>query len=99
MSTTAGERFVDLTASKPSPTPSTTGSTGTSGIAVRSGTNGQMSFRRQRASRACEVRRFVRRRVTRSFCSLGTSVHRSFWCLLLQLAASLRVLDGPTSQP
>ncbi|KAL3460495.1 fungal-specific transcription factor domain-containing protein [Aspergillus heterothallicus] len=55
MSTTAGEIFIDPTASKPSPTPSTAGSTGTSGIAVRSGTNGQMSFRRQRASRACET--------------------------------------------
>ncbi|KAI9044266.1 CeGAL family transcription factor [Aspergillus affinis] len=40
----------------PSPAPSATGSTGTSGITVRTGTNGQMSFRRQRASRACEVR-------------------------------------------
>ncbi|KAL3441265.1 fungal-specific transcription factor domain protein [Aspergillus insuetus] len=55
MSTTAGEQFIDPTASKPSPTPSTAGSTGTSGIAVRSGTNNQMSFRRQRASRACET--------------------------------------------
>ncbi|KAJ5144955.1 hypothetical protein N7448_002347 [Penicillium atrosanguineum] len=40
-----------------SPAPSATGSTGTSGITVRNGPGGQpLSFRRQRASRACEVR-------------------------------------------
>ncbi|KAL4942066.1 hypothetical protein BDV06DRAFT_193046 [Aspergillus oleicola] len=57
MSTTAaGEKFIDPSAgSRPSPTPSTAGSTGTAGITVRSGANGQMSFRRQRASRACET--------------------------------------------
>lgn len=32
--------------SRPSPAPSTAGSTGTSGITVRTGPNGQMSFRR-----------------------------------------------------
>ncbi|KAI9933470.1 Transcriptional activator of fatty acid utilization [Aspergillus wentii] len=53
---TAAESRHDPAASKPSPAPSTTGSTGTSGITVRSGPNGHMSFRRQRASRACEVR-------------------------------------------
>ncbi|KAJ5681696.1 uncharacterized protein N7477_001636 [Penicillium maclennaniae] len=38
-----------------SPAPSATGSTGTSGITVRNGPGGQpLSFRRQRASRACE---------------------------------------------
>lgn len=53
---TAGERIIqDPLAPRPSPTPSTAGSTGTSGIAVRAGANGQMSFRRQRASRACET--------------------------------------------
>ncbi|KAL4803978.1 fungal-specific transcription factor domain-containing protein [Aspergillus unguis] len=52
---TAGERTIDPSASRPSPTPSTAGSTGTAGIAVRAGANGQMSFRRQRASRACET--------------------------------------------
>ncbi|CAG8171935.1 unnamed protein product [Penicillium salamii] len=40
-----------------SPAPSNAGSTGTSGITVRNGPQGQpLSFRRQRASRACEVR-------------------------------------------
>ncbi|KAL3475262.1 fungal-specific transcription factor domain-containing protein [Aspergillus californicus] len=48
------EKFIDQTASRLSPTPSTAGSVGT-GIAVRSGATGQMSFRRQRASRACET--------------------------------------------
>ncbi|KAJ5225444.1 hypothetical protein N7468_006669 [Penicillium chermesinum] len=39
-----------------SPAPSATGSTGTSGITVRNGPGGQpLSFRRQRASRACET--------------------------------------------
>ncbi|KAJ6017953.1 hypothetical protein N7451_001332 [Penicillium sp. IBT 35674x] len=39
-----------------SPAPSATGSTGTSGITVRNGAAGQaLSFRRQRASRACET--------------------------------------------
>ncbi|KAB8225897.1 hypothetical protein BDV33DRAFT_78684 [Aspergillus novoparasiticus] len=63
MSTT-GENHTDST-SRPSPAPSATGSTGTSGITVRSGPNGQMSFRRQRASRACEVCLFVLMRSTR----------------------------------
>lgn len=31
---------------RPSPAPSTAGSTGTSSVTVRTGTNGQMSFRR-----------------------------------------------------
>ncbi|KAE8366773.1 fungal-specific transcription factor domain-containing protein [Aspergillus caelatus] len=53
MSTT-GENHTDST-SRPSPAPSATGSTGTSGITVRAGPNGHMSFRRQRASRACET--------------------------------------------
>ncbi|KAL4889548.1 fungal-specific transcription factor domain-containing protein [Aspergillus ambiguus] len=53
MSTT-GENRTDST-SRPSPAPSATGSTGTSGITVRAGPNGHMSFRRQRASRACET--------------------------------------------
>ncbi|KAG0156484.1 hypothetical protein PDIDSM_3663 [Penicillium digitatum] len=39
-----------------SPAPSNAGSTGTSGITVRNGPQGQpLSFRRQRASRACET--------------------------------------------
>ncbi|KAL4918659.1 fungal-specific transcription factor domain-containing protein [Aspergillus aurantiobrunneus] len=50
-----GDRLIDPLAPRPSPTPSTAGSTGTSGIGVRTGANGQMSFRRQRASRACET--------------------------------------------
>ncbi|GIC94826.1 CeGAL family transcription factor [Aspergillus udagawae] len=54
MSTTAENRQ-ESTPSRPSPAPSTAGSTGTSGI-TRGGPNGHMSFRRQRASRACEVR-------------------------------------------
>ncbi|KAJ5770817.1 uncharacterized protein N7511_002868 [Penicillium nucicola] len=42
--------------SHPSPAPSNAGSTGTSGITVRNGPQGQpLSFRRQRASRACET--------------------------------------------
>ncbi|RAK85696.1 cutinase transcription factor 1 alpha [Aspergillus costaricaensis CBS 115574] len=53
MSTT--ENHTDPSASKTSPAPSTAGSTGTSGITVRTGANGHMSFRRQRASRACET--------------------------------------------
>ncbi|KAL2832455.1 fungal-specific transcription factor domain-containing protein [Aspergillus cavernicola] len=52
--TTIAEKFIDTTLPRPSPTPSTAGSTGTPGIAARSGANG-MSFRRQRASRACET--------------------------------------------
>ncbi|KAL4787599.1 fungal-specific transcription factor domain-containing protein [Aspergillus varians] len=55
MSTSAGEKFIDPLAPRSSPTPSTTGSTGTSGVPARAGSNGQMSFRRQRASRACET--------------------------------------------
>ncbi|KAL4769718.1 fungal-specific transcription factor domain-containing protein [Aspergillus nidulans var. acristatus] len=55
MSAAAGDKFIDSSASRPSPTPSTAGSTGTAGISVRAGANGQMSFRRQRASRACET--------------------------------------------
>ncbi|KAL3250716.1 hypothetical protein ABHI18_011040, partial [Aspergillus niger] len=43
MSTT--ENHSDPTASKTSPAPSTAGSTGTSGITVRTGPNGHMSFR------------------------------------------------------
>ncbi|KAK9580470.1 Transcriptional activator of fatty acid utilization [Aspergillus fumigatus] len=54
MSTTAESR-PESTPSRPSPAPSTAGSTGTSGITVRGGPNGHMSFRRQRASRACET--------------------------------------------
>lgn len=42
---TAAEAHSDP-ATRPSPAPSTTGSTGTSGITVRTGPNGQMSFRR-----------------------------------------------------
>ncbi|KAJ5580850.1 hypothetical protein N7450_007151 [Penicillium hetheringtonii] len=43
-------------ATHPSPAPSAAGSTGTSGITVRAGPHGQpVSFRRQRASRACET--------------------------------------------
>ncbi|ODM21569.1 Cutinase transcription factor 1 alpha [Aspergillus cristatus] len=56
---TAADSYHDsarAASSKASPAPSTAGSTGTSGITVRTGPNGQMSFRRQRASRACEVR-------------------------------------------
>jgi hypothetical protein len=41
---------------------------------------------------------FVPRRVTRSFCSLGASVHRSFG-YLLQLAMLLRVLEACTRFP
>ncbi|PLB50608.1 fungal-specific transcription factor domain protein [Aspergillus steynii IBT 23096] len=52
---TAGDIHTDSTNSRPSPAPSAAGSTGTSGITVRTGANGQMSFRRQRASRACET--------------------------------------------
>lgn len=44
MSTTAESRPDPTT--RPSPAPSTTGSTGTSGITVRTGPNGHMSFRR-----------------------------------------------------
>lgn len=46
MNHTTTESQYDPAASKPSPAPSTTGSTGTSGITVRTGPNGQMSFRR-----------------------------------------------------
>ena len=46
MSAAAGDKFIDSSASRPSPTPSTAGSTGTAGISVRAGANGQMSFRR-----------------------------------------------------
>ncbi|EAW13400.1 CeGAL family transcription factor [Aspergillus clavatus NRRL 1] len=53
---TIAENHSESTPSKPSPAPSTAGSTGTSGITVRGASNGHMSFRRQRASRACEVR-------------------------------------------
>lgn len=45
MSTTAESR-PESTPSRPSPAPSTAGSTGTSGITVRGGPNGHMSFRR-----------------------------------------------------
>jgi hypothetical protein len=45
MSTTAENR-PESTPSRPSPAPSTAGSTGTSGITVRGGQNGHMSFRR-----------------------------------------------------
>ncbi|KAJ5791441.1 transcriptional regulator family: Fungal Specific TF [Penicillium psychrosexuale] len=45
-----------LSDSHTSPAPSNAGSTGTSGITVRNGPQGQpLSFRRQRASRACET--------------------------------------------
>ncbi|KAF9892218.1 Transcriptional activator of fatty acid utilization [Aspergillus nanangensis] len=73
MSTT-GETYTDST-SRPSPAPSATGSTGTSGIAVRGGQNGQMSFRRQRASRACEVRFALCSAWTRP-CAVGASAPR-----------------------
>ncbi|KAJ6106963.1 hypothetical protein N7512_010480 [Penicillium capsulatum] len=54
MSTTI-ESQTESAATHPSPAPSATGSTGTSGITVRNGPGGQaVSFRRQRASRACE---------------------------------------------
>lgn len=47
---TAADSYHDSAApaasSKVSPAPSTAGSTGTSGITVRTGPNGQMSFRR-----------------------------------------------------
>lgn len=43
---TAGDIHTDSTNSRPSPAPSAAGSTGTSGITVRTGPNGQMSFRR-----------------------------------------------------
>ncbi|KAJ5675418.1 hypothetical protein N7462_008315 [Penicillium macrosclerotiorum] len=55
MSTTI-ESQTEPTANHPSPAPSAAGSTGTSGITVRNGPGGQpLSFRRQRASRACET--------------------------------------------
>ncbi|KAJ5090561.1 hypothetical protein N7532_009245 [Penicillium argentinense] len=55
MSTTI-ESQGDTAATHPSPAPSAAGSTGTSGITVRNGPGGQpVSFRRQRASRACET--------------------------------------------
>ncbi|KAJ5604931.1 hypothetical protein N7510_010085 [Penicillium lagena] len=57
MSTTTESHAESYPATHGSPAPSATGSTGTSGITVRGGpNNSQMSFRRQRASRACEVR-------------------------------------------
>ncbi|KAF7719050.1 Cutinase transcription factor 1 alpha [Penicillium ucsense] len=54
---TATESRTELPApDQASPAPSATGSTGTSGITVRNGPGGQpLSFRRQRASRACET--------------------------------------------
>ncbi|KAF3386920.1 hypothetical protein F1880_001328 [Penicillium rolfsii] len=56
MSTTTESRTEPPAPNQPSPAPSATGSTGTSGITVRNGPGGQpLSFRRQRASRACET--------------------------------------------
>ncbi|RAH82884.1 cutinase transcription factor 1 alpha [Aspergillus japonicus CBS 114.51] len=49
------ENHIELTATRTSPAPSTAGSTGTPGTTVRAATGGHMSFRRQRASRACET--------------------------------------------
>ncbi|CAI7649778.1 unnamed protein product [Penicillium bialowiezense] len=48
--------YQDLSDGQGSPAPSNAGSTGTSGITVPNGPQGQpLSFRRQRASRACET--------------------------------------------
>jgi hypothetical protein len=56
MSTTIESRTEPPAPNEGSPAPSATGSTGTSGITVRNGPGGQpLSFRRQRASRACET--------------------------------------------
>ncbi|EPS29553.1 hypothetical protein PDE_04503 [Penicillium oxalicum 114-2] len=56
MSTTTESRTELPAPEQASPAPSATGSTGTSGITVRNGPGGQpLSFRRQRASRACET--------------------------------------------